>query len=84
MKIAGTPEDFLKSISQARTPFQVAGSSGPVGPGSSASPSFSLKASASVLGRKRDEKKLRMLIRQETTKAIKSHQGLGLSFDLFG
>ena len=84
MKIAGTPEDFLKSVSKARTPFQAAGFLGPVGPGSLVSATLGLKASAPVLSRKRDEKKLRKMIRQETTKAIKSRQGLGLSFDLFG
>ena len=84
MKIAGTAEDFLKSINEARESFQAAGFLSSVGPRSLASATLGLRASAPVLSRKRDEKKLRKMIRQETTKAIKSRQGLGLSFDLFG
>ena len=84
MKIAGTAEDFLKSINEARKPLQAAGFLGPVGPRSLASATLGLKASAPVLSRKRDEKRLGKMIRQETTKAIKSRQSCGLSFDLFG
>jgi hypothetical protein len=82
MKIAGTVEDFLKFINEARKPIQTAGSLGPVALGALAS--GALKASAPALSSKRDEKKLRRIIRQEATKAIKARQGLGLSFDLFG
>lgn len=82
MKIAGTGEDFLKSIKETRKPIQTAGPLGPVALGPLASDA--LKASAPALSRKRDEKKLRKIIRQEATKAIKARQGVGLSFDLFG
>jgi hypothetical protein len=86
MKIAGTVEDFFRSINTwKRFPAVGAvGSPGPVGLDSRASGVLAPKASASVLGQKWDGKKLRKLIRQETAKAINSRQSPGLNFDLFG
>jgi len=82
MKIAGTVEDFFRSINTWKR-FPAAGAVGPVRLDSRASGVLGQKAS-SVLGRKRDGKKLRKLIRQETVKAINSRQSPGLNFDLFG
>lgn len=81
MKIAGSAEDFFKSVREAHQPFQAAGSTGLVAVGPLAAGALVVGA---VMGGSRRDAKLRRIIRQETAKAIKSHQGSGLNFDLFG
>lgn len=89
MKFSGTPAELFMAIRDGGERFQCIGQMGIPKVAGSAAVSGLVAIGAGVaitrtLAEKRQDKRVKRLVKREVEKAVKARQPKGLSFDLFG
>lgn len=90
MKFSGSPAQLFKAIRDGSERFQCIGQMGiPNAAGSVAAVSGLVAIGAGVaitrtLAERKQEQRIKRLVKREIEKAVKARQPKGLSFDLFG
>jgi hypothetical protein len=90
VKFSGTPAQLFRAIEDGSGRFQCIGQMGiPKMPGMVAGVSALVGVGAGIaitrtLAEKKQDKRIKRLVKREIAKAVKARQPKGLSFDLFG
>lgn len=90
MKFAGTPAQLFKAVQDGGERFQCIGQMGIpklAGPVAAASGLLAIGAGVAItrtLAEKKQDKRIKRLVKREVKKAVNARQPRGLSFDFFG